>query len=185
MDVVTDTRYISPCRLRVDIMSTTKGLSRREVADIYQTYGSLMRRRCFFVIKSESLADDVLQTVFVNLIRYGASFREANSKLAFLYTSCDRACWALVDKRKRRDVREEAYIHPKPAPAVERIAHRDLVLKVLDRLGPDLRELAMLLYVDGVSQGEAGDRLGVSRQTINKRVKEMTQIAQQLQEESS
>ena len=54
-----------------------------------------------------------------------------------------------------------------------------------DRLGPDLRELAMLLYVDGVSQGEAGDRLGVSRQTINKRVKEMTQIAQQLQEESS
>ena len=137
------------------------------------------------MIKSESLADDVLQTVFVNLIRYGASFRTAESKLAFLYTSCDRACWALIDKRKRRDVREQDYVQPKPAPAAERIANRDLVLKVLDRLGPNLRELAMLLYVDGMNQGEAGQRLGVSRQTINKRVREITTIAQQWPEESS
>lgn len=177
--------YFTKPRSGFVVMSPSKGLSRREVADIYQTYGALMRRRCGFVIKSDSLADDVLQTVFVNLIRYGASFRDAESKLAFLYTSCDRACWALIDKRKRRDVREQTYIFPKPAPAAERIAHRDLVLKVLDRLGPDLREMAMLIYVDGVSQGEAGERLGVSRQTINKRVKEMTQIAQKLHEESS
>ena len=165
------------------VVSESNGLNRREIADIYRTYGALMRRRCLFVIKSDSLADDVFQTVFVNLIRYGGSFRDASSKLAFLYTTCDRACWALIDKRKRRDVREHAYVSPKPAPAAELIAHRDLVLKVLDGLGAQHRQLAMLLYVDGVSQGEAGDRLGVSRQTINKRVKEITQIAQQFSEE--
>ena len=166
------------------MMNELKGLSRREIADIYQTYGALMRRRCLFVIKSDSLAEDVLQTVFVNLIRYGGGFRKATSKLAFLYTTCDRACWALIDKRKRRDVREHAYISPKPAPAAEQIANRDLVLKVLDCLEPDHRQLAMLLYVDGVSQGKAGEKLGVSRQTINKRVKEITQLAQQFSEET-
>ena len=166
-------------------MSDAKGLSRAEVVDVYQTYSALMRRRCLYVIKSEALADDVLQTVFVNLIRYGASFREAHSKLAFLYTACDRACWALIDKRKRRDVREKAYIHPKPAPAAAHIVDRDLVLKVLDHLGQDLRDLAMLLYVDGVSQGDAGVRLGVSRQTINKRVKAITLMARQIAEDAS
>ena len=165
---------------RIAAVTESKGLSRGEIVEIYQTYGALMRRRCLYVIKSEALADDVLQTVFVNLIRYGASFRGAQSKLAFLYTTCDRACWALLDKRKRRDVREQTYVQPKPAPAAELIANRDLVLKVLQLLTADLRELALLLYVDGLSQGEAGRRLGLSRQTINKRVKAINDTAQQL-----
>ena len=75
---------------------------------------------------------------------------------------------------------EQTYVQPKPAPAAELIANRDLVLKVLHQLTEDLRgELALLLYVDGLSQGEAGRRLRLSRQTINKRVKSITDTAQQ------
>ena len=164
----------------VAAMSERKGLSRPEILDVYQTYGALMRRRCQVVIKNDGLADDVLQTVFVNLIRYGGAFRDANSKLAFLYTACDRACWALLDKRNRRELREQKYRLPKPAPAAERIADRDLVLKVLHTLDSELRQLALLIFVDGLSQGEAGRRLGWSRQTVNKKVQRITRQAKDL-----
>ena len=153
--------------------------NRRHLPNVWR-FGA---RRCLFVIKSDSLAEDVLQTVFVNLIRYGGGFREATSKLAFLYTTCDRACWALIDKRKRRDVREHAYVSPKPAPAAEQIANRDLVLKVLDcqhQIIDNLPCSSMWM----ACQGKAGEKLGVSRQNINKRVKEITQIAQQFSEET-
>jgi len=163
-----------------EIMARAKGLQRPEVLEVYQTYGALMRRRCRIVLRNDALADDVLQTVFVNLIRYGGAFRDAHSKLAFLYTACDRACWALLDKRNRREAREQKYQAPQPAPAAERIADRDLIMKVLHTLDPELRDLALLIYVDGLSQGEAGKRLGCSRQTINKKSQQITAWAKGL-----
>ena len=39
-------------------MSGNEALNRREIADIYNTYGSLMRRRCRIVLKDDALVTD-------------------------------------------------------------------------------------------------------------------------------
>ena len=154
-------------------MTKSTGLDRREIVDIYNTYGALMRRRCRIVLRDEALADDVLQSVFVNLIRYGGSFREVDAKLRWLYTACDRACWALIDRRKRRTHREHVYIAPKPAPLTAQLEGRDEVMRVLASLEPELRDLAVLAYVDGLTQGQIAAKTQFSRQTINKKLKQI------------
>lgn len=55
-----------------------------------------------------------------------------------------------------------------PAPGADTEA-RFAVLQSLGKLADDEQSLAIMLFVDGMSQGEAADELGVSRVTVNKR----------------
>ena len=161
-------------------MADSKGLTRREVIDVYTTYGALMRRRCCCVLRDSALADDAVQNVFINLIRYGGSFRDANAPLRWLYTACDRACWAVIDTRKRRKRREDAYRAPTASPATAQLEDRDDVLRVLSQLDPKVRQIAVMAFVDGYSHREIGEALGWSRQTVHTKVKEIRSMAQRL-----
>ena len=59
-----------------------------------------------------------------------------------------------------------------PAPGVDPEA-RSAVLQSLERLDGDEQSLAIMLFVDGLSQGEAAAEMGVSRVTINKRAQDI------------
>lgn len=155
-------------------------LSEKEVAAIYRGYGDLMLRRCRVVLRDDALADDAFQDAFVNLIKYGAAFREAKSPLRWLYTLCDRACFQQLRKRRSQQERvAEAAREPKPTAThiSARLEHRDAVLKLLATLGDKERQVAVLAYVDGLSQAEIGQELGWSRQTINKKLRQIREMA--------
>jgi RNA polymerase sigma-70 factor (ECF subfamily) len=158
-------------------VSRSEPLSRRELADIYNTYGSMMRRRCRIVLKDDALGDDAFQDAFVNLIKYGANFRQAEAKLRWLYRLCDRCCFAVIEKRKRGKIREQAYVDPVPTAPAARIEDRDAVIKILGALDDKARTIAVLAYVDGLSQAEIGSTLGWSRQTINKKLRQVREAA--------
>ena len=67
-----------------------------------------------------------------------------------------------------------------PAPGVDPEA-RWSVLRALGELEEAEQALAIMLFVDGMSQGEAADELGVSRVTVNKRaqkIREQLRISQ-------
>jgi RNA polymerase sigma factor (sigma-70 family) len=59
-----------------------------------------------------------------------------------------------------------------PAPGVDPAA-RLSVLRALADLEEPEQVLAVMLFVDGMSQGEAADELGVSRVTVNKRAQKI------------
>lgn len=59
-----------------------------------------------------------------------------------------------------------------PAPGVDPEA-RSAVLQSLERLDEGEQSLAIMLFVDGLSQGEAAAEMGVSRVTINKRAQDI------------
>ncbi|MEO6029351.1 MAG: sigma factor-like helix-turn-helix DNA-binding protein [Candidatus Binatia bacterium] len=59
-----------------------------------------------------------------------------------------------------------------PAPGVDPEA-RYAALQQLALLTGDQQALAIMLFVDGMSQGEAATELGVSRVTVNKRAREI------------
>ena len=154
----------------------SRGLSNAEVAEVYERYGHLVLRRCRVVTRSDALADDALQEVFVKVMRYGASLREADSPLRWLYRAADRCCFDLLGKRKRRaevaEVRERPGQHPD-----EQLAARDAVMTLLGKLGDVERRLAVMAWVDGMSQGQIAEETGWSRQTINKKLQRIRQRA--------
>jgi RNA polymerase sigma factor (sigma-70 family) len=54
-------------------------------------------------------------------------------------------------------------------PAVD-IEARDAALKLLGTLSEQEMQIAVLLFVDGMSQGEIAEEVGISRVTVNKKI---------------
>ena len=124
-------------------------------------------------MRDRSLAEDAVQELLAVLLRRGETLREAKSPYRWLCRAADRTCLDLLRRGRRvrealtRDGLEE--LDPVgPAPSVDAEA-RFSVLESLERLDADEQALAIMLFVDGMSQGEAAEELGVSRVTVNKR----------------
>lgn len=151
------------------------GLSPAELAAVYAQYAHLMRRRARILLRSEALADDALQEAFVKLLRYGADFRRAEAPLRWLYRVVDRACFDQLARVKSRAETDEMPPELGVAPGALRVDERDVVMRFLGHLGEEDRTIAVLAFVDGLSQGEIAEETGVSRQTVNKKVQAIRQ----------
>lgn len=147
------------------------GLTNAEVAEVYRTYGHLLLRRCRVILRHDTLAEDALQEVFVRVMRYGQGLATADSRLRWLYRVADNCCYDLLKRQKRRleepPERAANAAGPDPGPGIE---IRDAVLGFLHRLGPKDQPVAVLAFVDEMTQGEIAAELGLSRPTVNKRL---------------
>ncbi len=137
---------------------------------LYAKYGFFLLRRCRTILRNDALADDALQEAFVKVMASGAAIREAREPLRWLYRVADHCCFDTLRKR-RASVEtpgdtDTARAHP--AVAIEL---RDAVLRLLGTFDEREMRIALLLFVDGMSQGEIADEVGVSRVTINKKIK--------------
>jgi RNA polymerase sigma factor (sigma-70 family) len=146
------------------------GLTNAEVIELHRRYAPYLRRRCRLLMRDVALGDDALQEVFMKLLRRGASFRDAPHPMRWLHRVTDNACFDLHRRGKRvrqmsaiEDVDE--LVHPGVSPDLRRA-----VVDVLALLDDEEKQVAVMAFVDGMSQQEIADELGYSRVTVNKRV---------------
>lgn len=144
-----------------------------EVEDAYRRLGHLVRKRCRKILRDDALADDALQEAFVRMWRFLSSYRDATSKLAWIYRVADRCCFDQLARRRTR--REDALSGndlgvTSPGQAIE---DRDLAMKLLDELDDQSRQIVVLFYIDELSQGEIASLVGCSRQTVNKKLQDV------------
>ncbi|MDB4933858.1 MAG: polymerase, sigma-24 subunit, subfamily [Labilithrix sp.] len=140
---------------------------------MYQRYGALLSRRCRLLLRDPAQADDAVQELLSVLLRRGGGLRAADSPYRWLCRAADRACIDLLRRGKRLrsavDIDDIDDLDPVGvAPGMDPEA-RCAVVESLERLDEEQQSLAIMLFVDGLSQGEAAEELGVSRVTINKR----------------
>ena len=154
--------------VRVKTVSQNK-LTEAEVTSIYRQYGALMLRRCKLILRDEALADDALQNAFIKLIRHGAAFREADAKVRWLYRLCDRVCFDVIKKRKSHQAKDDHAKHLPLPPQADPVRLREATT-LLSTLDDKEQRLAVMAFLDGMSQGEIGVVLGWSRQTVNKKL---------------
>jgi RNA polymerase sigma factor (sigma-70 family) len=141
-----------------------------ELSALYAKYGFFLRSRCRKILRDHALADDVLQEAFVKIMRNGEGLRGVSEPLRWLYRVVDRCCFDALRKRRRSvESPSEGAADAAPHPGVD-VELRDAVLRLLAALDEDEMRIALLLFVDGMSQGEIAEEVGVSRVTVNKRV---------------
>lgn len=125
-------------------------------------------------MRDRAQGQDALQELFATLLRRGEGLREARSKYRWLCRAADRTCLDLL--RRGRRIRAAVSIDEidpvGPAPGIDPEA-RAAALQALGELEEAEQALAIMLFVDGMSQGEAADELGVSRVTVNKRAQKI------------
>jgi RNA polymerase sigma-70 factor (ECF subfamily) len=148
------------------------GITEREVSDAYARYGPLVLRRCRRILRDESAAEDALQEVFLRLWRYGSAFVEADSKVAWLYRVAERCCFDRIGWRAAHpeDPIEAASAEPRTAGPLAAIEDWDVVTRFLDRLDDRVRTVALLHYVDDLTQEQIAEATGWSRQTVAKKL---------------
>jgi RNA polymerase sigma-70 factor (ECF subfamily) len=144
-------------------------LSNREVAEIYGRYGYLMLRRCRLLMRNATAGEDALQEAFVKIIQHGGAYAEAENKLRWLYRVVDNCCFDALKRRRERaeppDALEHAGDDAHPA-----LLARLQAARALGRLPERERQVAVLAFVDGLSQAQIASEVGWSRQTINKKL---------------
>lgn len=159
-------------------MST--GLTSDEVKSLYQRYGHLVLRRCRRIMHDPALAEDATQEVFLKTLKYGASVRTAESELAWLYRVVGNTCFTLsqAQTRNRNESRALALaVDAQSACTANAHPYDDGWHGVLAELADTERTTAILLYADGLTRAEVSERLGRSRQTINKYVRNIRRLA--------
>jgi RNA polymerase sigma-70 factor, ECF subfamily len=157
-------------------------LPKERVAEIYERCGALVLRRCRLLLGDPAEAQDAMQEVFIRLMRYGSSIREKEVPLSWLYRTAERCCFDRMRKNLREPVGESNEIAESaslPDPGPEREA-AEVILRFFRGLPPKFQQVALLHYVDGLSQEQIGASLGWSRRTVGKKIKQLRQRAERL-----
>lgn len=151
----------------------TGAVTNDALAQLYRQYGALLHRRCRALLGSEADANDALQETFVRVQRYPPTGVEA--MLPWLYGVATRVCFdALAQRRRAQPMaarvlgRLKELVGGVTSSSVEERLSVGSVLALLDETS---REMALLHWLDGLTQEEVGARTGYSRKTVGLKLK--------------
>jgi len=149
---------------------------------LYQKYSPAIYAHCRRFLQSPAAARDATQEAFVRVIARGVVLPREEEALRYLYRVSTNVCLNLL---------REHSVHTRAAPtlmanashtrsAESGLADREFVNAVLNRCGEGGAQVAIMHYLDGMSQVEIADVLGITRRTVFNRLKKLTRIAGEL-----
>lgn len=152
------------------------------IADLYQRYAPAIYAHCRRLLGSPASARDALQESFVRVLQHHKALGPGDQALRYLYRTSTNVCINLL---RQRSVRERA------APEIASRAQgtearqpspgdREFVCMLLDRCDHKATEIALMHFVDGLTQVEVAATLGITRRTVFNRIKQIERIAADL-----
>lgn len=150
------------------------GLSREELEQLYQRYAPTVFRRARTLLGRDADAWDAVQEVFAKMVTEHERFRGESQPMTWLYRITTNLALNMLRSRKIREPMLTVIDSDADATlGVDAVEARNLLRVWLTTLEPREQEIATLLYIDGLSQEEVADVLGLSRKTINREVAEL------------
>ena len=137
--------------------------------DLKEQYDKLLRY-CYMRTKDSLLAEDIVQETFLKFWQ-SRSYKDTGKQMAYLYTIAGNLCKDVFRRKTILDI--EAYPDlparrdSEPENAIDGI----VIEEALERLPKDLREIVVLRYVCGISAADIGKVMGISRFSVNRRLK--------------
>jgi RNA polymerase sigma-70 factor (ECF subfamily) len=149
----------------------------REVVDRYQ---SKVFSIIYGILRNRNDAEDIAQQVFSKIYFSIGNFDFRSSLLTWIYKITVNECYDYLRKKKVRKLvyesdfsDEEAQRMERTEPGAdgqllidERLAQRDLVLKLLEKVTAEDRKLLLLKEVEGHSVEELAHMTGMNENTI-------------------
>lgn len=150
------------------------GLTRDEVQRLYAQFAPVVFRRARVLLARDADAWDVVQEVFEKMLTHGAGFRGEARPMTWVYRVTTNLALNHLRSRKLREP-ILTVVPVEPAEGVDQVEARQLLSKWLGVLEERELEVAALLYIDGLTQQEVADVLGLSRKTIVREVEALRQ----------
>lgn len=148
--------------------------------ELYQRTAPALLRKCERMLGNRPDAEDIVQQLFVDLIRRGRT----DVELPYLYRAATSRCLNRMRDSKRRRALVERHgegLLWHEAPRVDdRVLSQDLLLRLVDRLDERAAEVLALHFIDGIDQGEVATMIGTSRRTVVAQVAKIRLAAAEL-----
>jgi RNA polymerase sigma-70 factor, ECF subfamily len=153
---------------------TSGGLTRDEVQRLYAQFAPVVYRRARVLLARDADAWDVVQEVFERMLTHGAAFRGESRPMTWVYRVTTNLALNHIRSRKLREPLLTV-VPLEPSTAVDHVEARQLLSRWLGHLDERELEVATLLFIDGLTQQEVADVLGLSRKTIVREVEDLRQ----------
>lgn len=161
-------------------MSDLELLQRYTRSNSQEAFATLVERHLNLVysaarrqVRSPQLAEEVAQSVFIDLARHGAKLAPAQPLAAWLFLVTRRTAIDVIRREARRHAREQAAAElsaamETPSPNWNQV--KDVLDEALDSLADVDRTALLLRFFEDRSLREIGASLGTSDDTAQKRV---------------
>jgi RNA polymerase sigma-70 factor, ECF subfamily len=155
------------------------------IADLYQKYAPAVYAHCRKLVGSTAAARDALQESFVRVLQRHWKVEPGDRALHYLFRTSTNVCINLL---RQNAVREKA------APAIAACTvgeggaggpspgDRQFVRVLLDHCDETASQIALLYFVDGLTQVEVAATLGITRRTVFNRLRQIERLAAELLE---
>jgi RNA polymerase sigma-70 factor (ECF subfamily) len=145
------------------------------VRAVYREYGAMVYGVAYKALGDRGLAEEAAQQAFVRAWRAAQSFDAARDLGPWLATIARRVA---IDVHRREARRPVTSLDDVPAadpavvtlpPGIERSVEVGEVRAAVAELPPDEREIVRLQHLEGLSQSEVAERLGLPLGTVKSR----------------
>jgi RNA polymerase sigma factor (sigma-70 family) len=169
------TRPAAPTVADRELMEELRGGDFRALGTLFERHHQTLYNFLFRLVRDRSAAEDLVQEVFVRILKYSHNFRAHSDFLPWMFAV---ARHAVVDRHRRRprelpqdpDAPDPAASGPLPIEAREDADRRKALNRALGRLTPDVRETLLLARFSGLKYAEIGEVLGISEGAVKARV---------------
>ena len=147
------------------------------IAELYEKHAAAVYGRCRYLLRDAEAAKDAMQEVFAKALKALPQFRATASPTTWILRIATHHC--LNELRARRAAwREQLAEFRKDArvevPAPEK---RELVRALLSAAPQEAQEVAVMYFVDELTQAEIAEAMDRSLPTVRKRLREFLAAA--------
>lgn len=166
---------------------TQKAVSRgamdeASLAAIYKKHAPAVFAHCRRLLRSPAAARDATHEAFVRVLARGPSSLTGEDALRYLYRVSTNVCLNQLRERRVHERATPALLAyaERGASAESGHADREFAAALLDRCDDTGAAIAVMFYVDGMSQVEIAAVLGITRRTVFNRLRKLEALAAEL-----
>ena len=140
-----------------------------DVDAYYRQFAPMVYRRCLFLVRSEETALDLLQDVFVQVLRFKDRLKDQGPS-SLLYTIATRLSLNHLRRKRWEALPEDIGVRDR---SEELVLGRLLLDRVFRAEKADTRVIAVYHYVDGMTLDETAKMAGLSVSGVRKRLRKL------------
>jgi RNA polymerase sigma-70 factor, ECF subfamily len=160
------------------VSKSQMGTDQELLTELYTTYGARVYSRCLYLLKDKAEAQDALHDVFIKVQKNLDGFRGDASPITWMTRIATNHCLNIIRGKKaawHERYKKEVELQPHAEAPTSLRENQQLLSRCLARtaaVDPQLAELAVLYFVDGMTQHQVCAAAGLSAPTLRKRLRE-------------
>lgn len=154
-----------------------------DVEQYYRRYGPMVLRRCRSLLRDEEEAYDVMQEVFIKLLKNKDRLDERNPSSLLLRMSTNE-CLNRIRSSKRRPAEADTDLVSRIAYAEddeERGLARNMLSQIFGREKESTHTIAVMHLLDGMTLEQTAREVGMSVSGVRKRLRTLKAHVQELE----